>query len=177
VRIVQLDIDPEKMAMVEAISLVNDPAIEVNFLAFHKAAKASRTKYELATVLEDRRLVIGPAMIPNKLIYRNDEAGEYHIYFSKGTVRKAAYEYLKANRQHMATVEHEVSVNGVTLVESWIVEGPFDKARHLGYEVPVGTWMAAMRIENDEVWSLVKDGALKGFSIEGWFTQALTTSK
>lgn len=172
-RIVQLDIDAEEFAGVEAISLVEFPAIELNFLKFKKASPKARVT--MAQVDTERRLVVGPAMVPNKLIYRVDEktGEEYHVYFTRETVRKAAYEYLKANRQHNATVEHEVSVQGVTLVESWIVEGPHDKALHLGYDVPPGTWMAALRVDNDDVWALVKEGAVKGFSIEGWFMERM----
>jgi hypothetical protein len=173
VRIVQLDIDAEEFAGVEAISLVEFPAIELNFLKFKKASPKARVT--MAQVDTERRLVVGPAMVPNKLIYRVDEktGEEYHVYFTRETVRKAAYEYLKANRQHNATVEHEVSVQGVTLVESWIVEGAHDKALHLGYDVPPGTWMAALRVDNDDVWELVKEGAVKGFSIEGWFMERM----
>jgi hypothetical protein len=172
-RIVQLDIDPEKFATVDAISLVEFPAIEVDFLAFKKQNKPS-FKFELAKIDEEKRLVIGPAMIPHKMIMRIDEKTKenYYVFFSPKTIRNAAYEYLKANRQHSATIEHEASVNGVTLVESWITESSQDKAAHLGYKVPPGTWMISMKIENDEVWNLVKKQSVKGFSIEGFFTES-----
>lgn len=114
-------------------------------------------------------------MIPNKLIYRRDEktGEEYSVYFTAGTVRNSAYDYLKTNRQHNTTLEHEASVEGVTLVESWIVEGAHDKALHLGYDVPVGTWMVALRVDNDAVWQMVKEGAFQGFSIEGFFIEQM----
>ena len=172
-KIIRLEVDAETFAGVDAISLVEFPAIEQDFQVFSKAGKVQ--KYELAKLIEEKRLVVGPVMIPNKMIFRvNPETGEeFYVYFDKGTVRKAAYEYLKANKQHSATVEHEVAVNGVTLVESWIIEGKQDKARHLGYELPEGTWMASLQVNNDAVWELAKKKTVKGFSIEGWFNEAL----
>jgi hypothetical protein len=175
-KIIRLEIDPDNFTGVDAISLVEFPAIEENFQVFSKPK--AKNVFLAAKIIEEKRLVIGPAMIPDKMIFRiNQETGEeYYVYFDKATVRQSAYEYLKANRQHMATVEHEVSVKGVTLVESWIVEGKQDKSFHLGYEVPVGTWMVAMRVENDEVWALAKKGSVKGFSIEGWFTESMSAA-
>jgi len=173
-RIVKLEID-NAFDGVDAISLVQFPAIELNFQVFSKSKK--RQEFAKAVVNEDKRLVVGPALLPDKMIYRSDDSGEYYVYFDQATVRKAAYSFLKANKQHMATVEHEVSVPDVTVVESWVVEGKHDKALHLGYDVPPGTWMVAMQVNNDDVWALAKEGVVKGFSIEGWFAEALSASQ
>jgi hypothetical protein len=178
-KIIELILDEEAIGGIDAMSLVKFPAIEKDFITLSKQKKLPKGIVALAN--EERRLAIGPALIPDKMIPRLDEDGEeYFIFFKKETVRQASYQFLKANRQSNATLEHETSFTGATIVESWIVESAHDKAVHLGYEVGTeegqlhpGTWMIAMHIENDEIWKLAKDGKVAGFSIEGFFTDAL----
>jgi hypothetical protein len=95
------------------------------------------------------------------------------VYFSKETVRKAAELYLKHNNHHKATYQHQDRVSGVLTVESWIKEGDMDKSKLYGYDLPDGTWFVKMKIENDELWSKIKGGELKGLSIEGYFTDRM----
>ena len=124
---------------------------------------------------EEKRELISPALIPNKQIFRYDPNTdqEYYVWFSKDTVKNAAYSYLKHNNHHKATYEHEQRVAGVLTVESWIKEGKQDKSNLYGYDLPVGTWFVKMKIENDELWSKIKEGELKGLSIEGYFVDKL----
>ena len=77
--------------------------------------------------------------------------------------------YLKHNNHHKATYEHQDRVAGVLTVESWVKEGDQDKSKLYGYDLPIGTWFVKMKIENDEMWNKIKDGELKGLSIEGYF--------
>ena len=114
---------------------------------------------------------MGALLIPNKPIYRKNKEGEYYIYFSKDTIEKASQLYLKKEIKSNSTLEHQHEINGLTLVESWIVEDEkFDKSRKYGFDVPVGTWMGSVKVDNDEVWNeYVKSGKVKGFSIEGYF--------
>lgn len=157
---------------VDAISVVEDPAIEVDFVAL-------KNQVMLKSVDDDKRILLGPALIPNKQIYRSDaEFGEYYIFFSKDTVRKASELFLKASNQKNATFEHEYALNGMTVVESWIVENKeHDKSKLYEYDVPEGTWMVSMKVDNDEVWQDVKAGKVKGFSIEGHFADKLQMSR
>ena len=114
---------------------------------------------------------MGAALILDKPIYRKNGEEEYYVYFSKKTVRRAMELYFKNGNQANATLEHEHKINGLHVVESWIVEGEQDKSRMYGLEVPVGTWMVSMKVENDAIWEkFVKEGSVKGFSIEGYFT-------
>jgi hypothetical protein len=162
---IELFIDDLEETGIDAISLVEYPAIEENFVAL------SKQKIELQTMDEDKRLVIGLALVPNKKIYRNNRGFEYNITFSEQTVRKAAEKYLKSLKIHNATVEHEMEVQGVYLTESWIVEDTKkDKTAIYGLNAPKGAWAVSMRIENDDVWEKVKAGEYLGFSIEGVFT-------
>ena len=164
---IELFIDDEDHSGIEAISLVEFPAIEENFVAL------SKHKIQLKTMDEEKRLVIGLALVPDKKIYRNNGGFEYNITFSKDTVRKAAEKYLKSLKIHNATIEHEMEVEGVYLTESWIVEDKTkDKTALYNLNAPEGAWAVAMRIENNEVWEDVKAGKYLGFSIEGIFNES-----
>jgi hypothetical protein len=168
-KIVELIIDPSEEALaIDCISLVSAPAIEENMVYMSKA----KNNLTLAKVDEDKRELISPALIPDKNIYRYDADtdSDYYVYFSKETVKNCAYSFLKNNNHHKATLEHQDRVSGVLTVESWIIEGDMDKSRLYGFSLPKGTWMVKMKIENDDLWKKIKDGELKGLSIEGYFT-------
>ena len=112
---------------------------------------------------------MGAALIPNKPIFRKRNETMFYVYFSKDTVRRASELFFQNSNQNNATLEHQMSVNGLTVVESWIVEDTkMDKSAKYGLEMPEGTWMISMKVENDEIWNdYVKTGKVKGFSIEG----------
>ena len=164
-RIVELILDEEQDNFVEAISVVENPAIEEDFVAL----KTHEIKFEKADA--DKKILIGPVLIPNKPIFRKNGADEYYIYFSRETVQRASQLYLQQGNQSAATLEHAEKIKGLTLVESWIVEDKKnDKSNSYGMDVPLGTWMGAIKVDNDAVWNdYVKTGKVKGFSIEGYF--------
>ena len=174
-RIVELVLDEDQeMAGIEAISIVESPAIEADFVAL----KADEIK--LAEVDKEKKILMGALLIPNKPIFRNsDDQDDYYIYFSKDTVEKASQLYLKNGNQNNTTLEHQHSLNGLTLVESWlVVDEKLDKSRKYGMNVPVGTWMGSVKVNNDEVWNdYVKTGKVKGFSIEGYFADKMDRPK
>ena len=116
-------------------------------------------------------MLISPALIPNKQIFRHDANTntDFYVYFSKETVRKASELYLKHNNHHKATYQHEEDVSGILTTESWIKAGKQDKSNLYGYDLPIGTWFVTMRIDNDDMWEKIKEGELKGLSIEGFF--------
>ena len=164
--LIELFIDEEKeLDGIEAISLVEFPAIEENFVAL------SKHKVEFKAIDEERRVVIGLALIPDKKIYRRDKEYEYNIMFSKDTVRKASELYLKNQKQNNTTLEHESLTSGVSVIESWIVEDVNkDKSSLYGLNATVGAWVVTMKIYNDAVWEDVKTGKYLGLSIEGIFS-------
>ena len=171
-KIIELIIDEGEDNGVNAISLVKNPAIESDFLALKS------DEVLLKTINDDKRLLVGALLIPNKPIMRKNEEGNYYIYFSKDTVEKASQKFLINNNQHNATLEHKMPLSGMTLVESWIVENKKqDKSAYYGLDVPVGTWMGTMRVQNEETWQEVKSGKIKGFSIEGYFADKIEASK
>jgi hypothetical protein len=165
-KVIELIIDErDEMSGIDAVSVVSSPAIEENFIALNKH------EVSLKEIDEEKRLLMGAALIPNKQIYRRNEKNEeYYIYFSDKTVRKASELFLKKANQNNATYEHKDKLTGMSVVESWIIEDEKqDKSAKYGFELPVGTWMISMKVDNDEVWNDVKEGKVKGFSIEGYF--------
>jgi len=169
-RIIELILDEEQEdAGVEAISIVESPAIEEDFVAL----KSNEIK--LAEISKDKKLLMGALLVPNKPIYRKTGKDEYYIYFSKDTISKASQLYLRNGNQNNSTLEHQHELNGLTLVESWIVEDKIkDKSNLYNLNVPVGTWMGTVKVNNDEVWNeYVKTNKVKGFSIEGYFADKM----
>jgi hypothetical protein len=171
-KIVELVIEENnEMLAIDAISLVSAPAIKQDFVFFGK----EKHNLTFAKVDEEKKCLVSPALIPNKQIFRYDPNtdSEYYVYFSKDTVRRAAELYLKHNNHHKATYEHQDRVSGVLTTESWIKEGDQDKSKMYGYDLPNGTWFVKMRIDNDDLWQKIKDGELKGLSIEGYFVDKM----
>ena len=169
-RIIELILDEEQEETgVEAISIVENPAIEEDFIAL----KSDEIK--LAEISKDKKLLMGALLVPNKPIYRKTGKEEYYIYFSKETISKASQLYLKNGNQNNSTLEHQHELSGLTLVESWIVEDKEkDKSRLYNMNVPIGTWMGTVKVNNDEVWNeYVKTNKVKGFSIEGYFADKM----
>ena len=172
-KIVELVLDDNEESGIEAISIVESPAIESDFVAL----KSEEVK--LAEVDTEKKILMGALLIPNKPIYRKTEGDEYYIYFSKDTVLKASQRYLTNGYQNNSTLEHSDNLEGLTLVESWIVEDEVqDKSRKYGLNVPVGTWMGTVKVNNEKIWNeFVKEGKVKGFSIEGFFADKIKASK
>ena len=169
-RIVELIIDEEADVYgIDAISIVDRPAIELDFVALKEA------RVNFAEADADKRVLLGPALVPDKPIYRKNGDDEFYVYFSKATVRRAAELYLKHGNQANHTLEHEHSINGLTVIESWMVEDKEkDKSAVYDLDVPVGTWMVAVKVDNEAIWQeWVKEGKVKGFSIEGYFVDKM----
>ena len=170
--IIELVIDEnEELFGIEAISVVENPAIEEDFIALK-----NQDQIRLAEVSKEKRILMGAALIPDKPIYRKSEEHEFYIFFSKDTVAKASQMFLKAGNQGQATMEHATEkLEGMTVVESWIIEDEVhDKSRKYGLDMPVGTWMISIKCTNDEVWAKVKEQKIRGFSIEGYFADRLS---
>ena len=145
-----------------AISMVESPAIESDFVALSK-------EEEKRVFLEsdERHMVYGAALIPDKDIYRNNGEQEFYISFTKESIEKMSQDFMKNYRQNEVTLDHDEMANDITITESWLVEDPYkDKANALGINVPNGTWMIGMKVNQIDVWDRVKSGELKGFSVE-----------
>ena len=149
---------------IKAISFVNDPAIEENWVALNKQEIAFKS------IDDDKRIVVGIALKPDLLIPRVKGDYQFNVIFSKETVKEASHLYLKQLNNNEATLEHEEKAEGLSVVESWLVEDPKnDKSNIYGLEASDGDWVVMMSVDNEDVWAKVKDGTFLGYSIEGSF--------
>jgi hypothetical protein len=160
--------NPDTTDGVYAISLVENPAIEVNFIALNEGEKM-----QFSILEEEKRLLMGAVLVPDKKILRVDASGEpFWVVFKSETIRQAMEFFYKNGNQSNSTLEHnhQMQLNDVTFVESWIKEDlVHDKSVKYGFSEPVGTWFSVMKVDNPEVWQKVKAGEVNGFSIDGIF--------
>lgn len=150
---------------VYAVSLVENPAMEGLFIALNK-----QNEIQLKEVDKEQRILMGLVLEPNKPIYRNQNGEEFNIVFNEDTIKNLSYSFFKNKYHQNSTIEHDnkKKIEGVTFVESWIVEDPKnDKSNALGFSYPKGSWMATMKVDSDDVWNnYVKTGKVQGFSID-----------
>ena len=152
VKVIELFVDEEQDAILQSISIVDKPAIEREFMYFSEEGRLMLYFQEEG----DQRIVVSPAMIPDKLIPRKDDKGNiYYVYFSKDTVAKAAEYLMKYNKQSHSNVNHQrIYSNDMYVMESWIKESQNDKSTDFGFgDLPEGTWFVKFRILNDNVWN------------------------
>jgi hypothetical protein len=160
-------IDEESELGVDKISLVKKPAILTDFI--YLSEEEQHDSYKQVFLSEDRRIITGPVLIPNLEILRKDDDGEpYYIKYNEEQIEKITQKFFKAKDQFSVNKDHKTDVNNVYIYESWIV-GQNDKSKDLGFDLPQGTWMISMKVDDDEIWDGVKSGKYKGFSIEGLF--------
>jgi hypothetical protein len=177
-KLYKMEIDESLENGVFAISLVSEPAIESLFVYMSK----EHQMVKLAEVDKEKRILLGPVLIPNKEIPRIDEetGEEYSIMFTPDVVERAAQLFLQNQKNNNATIEHTArQIPDVSIVESWIIVDPEkDKSNFYGMKYPKGTWMAIMKINNEDVWeNYVKTGKVKGFSLEGMFGHDLVEAE
>ena len=161
---IELTIKDENEDGVFAISLVNSPATEEKFIML------SSQEVELKILDEEKRIVVGFALVPEKRIYRKVKDKEFNIFFTKETILKSAELFMKKLNLNKFTTEHEKEVQGINVIESWIVEDPKnDKSNLYKLGAKGGEWVVMSKIYNDEVWNEIKQGKFKGYSIEGMY--------
>lgn len=147
---------------VKIISLVEFPAVERNFIQLSKEVKLSLN--------EEKKELLGVALIPDMPIYRRDKEGEYYIVFSAESIRKIAIDFYKKLNVNMADVEHNHNIeNGITYFQSMIIDKEQGICPKAFKDLPNGTWIVGCKIDNTDVWNAVKNGTVKGFSIDGRF--------
>ena len=165
---IELTIKDEQEQGVFAISFVDRPAIEEDFILL------SEMEVEMKVIDENKREVIGLALVPDKKILRRHtdketkKTTEFTVSFSAETIAKTQELYMKKLYGNNVTVDHAENVDGVALIESWIVEDvKNDKSNLYKLNAPVGAWVVKMKVYNEEVYQGIKDGKFNGFSIEG----------
>jgi hypothetical protein len=154
---------------VDYVALVDRPAIDKNFLAFNENTK----QMTFAIQDEDEQIITGALMLADKPIYRNDENGEYYVVFTKETIKQIAQKFFAKGYQSNVNLMHDSGqqLQGLTMFESWITDSKRGIQAMKGFEdVPDGSWFGSFKVNNPEVWQMVKDGKVKGFSVEGLFS-------
>lgn len=146
------------------ISLVDDPAIGVNWIALSKQEALDM----VFKAQSDKQLLYGPFLIPNKLIYRyDDKNGEYYVRFKKEEIEKIADKFNEDLNSKNINFMHTDKAVQAFVSSNWIIEGDQDKSRSLGFDLPEGTWFGSVRVKDSDFWSeSVKNGEVKGFSVE-----------
>lgn len=172
--------ESDPMVGVVGMSIVDEPAIESNFVAYSKDTGVAQTKtYAIpgagfvAHVDNERQMVTGPVMIPDKLIYRTgtEDTPEHYQRIRKHHIQRLQEKFHREDRHRNLNLMHDNSLaNYGHMSESWIIsDSKKDKAAALGMELPVGTWMFSVKVSNEHVWAAIKKGRLRGFSMEGFF--------
>lgn len=160
--------DENNDAEVSFVALVDSPAIKKEFLSFNEQEKLT-----FAIQSESEHIITGPLMIPQQLIYRNSEQfGEHYVKFSVETIKQIAIKFSKKGYQKNVNLMHEadMQVEGLTMFESFISDSKRGiKPMEAFKDLPDGTWFGSFYVENPKVWQMVKEGQVKGFSVEGMF--------
>lgn len=148
---------------VYALSVVENPAMQDLWVTLSEHPK----EVNLTLANEEKRLLLGAALIPDKRIYRNVDGNEFYITFNAQTIEKLAHSFLKNGNQNNSSLEHETQLSGMSVVEAWIVQDPNnDKSNSYGKTYEKGTWVTMMKVDNEDVWQKAKNGEIKGFSID-----------
>ena len=160
--------DAEKDLGVYAISLVHDPAMESEFVALNK-----QEEIRLAEVDSTEYILAGVALIPNKDVYRNQKGKEYYLRFTADVIKEVAHSFIKNGFQGNSTIEHQDKIEGVSIVQSWVVRDPENDTAN-AYNLPKedikkGSWIVLYKCDNKEVYDKALSGEIKGFSIDGLF--------
>ena len=151
------------------ISLVEEPAIEVDYVAFDKDKETKPNLKFIEDKQNEKFMILGPALVPDKNIYRNYDGNEFYVSFSAECIEKLSYKFMKTcYGDGCFTKDHESFAQGCSLAESWIKTSENDKSVDYGFDCPIGTWFVAAKIDSIELWDSIKKGERKGFSIESW---------
>jgi len=176
VEVFEIVINDHDESGVDYIALVDEPAIMKNFMAFNK-----QDKIQFKAADEDKRLIIGAAMIPDLKIFRTDpQRGDFYVYFSKETIRQINQKYHRKGFERNVNLMHDKDqhADGVYYVGGFITDDKMGLKDPDGFDNPEGTWYVIMKVDNDELWNnFIKTGEFKGFSVEGLFDQIPTSEE
>jgi len=159
----EITLEDDDRSGIQMVSLVTDPAIEVQGMYFNK-----QKSYEFKAVKEQMKIV-GPAMIPNKQIYRRDGDYEYFVTFKPDVIKQLVEKFNRENNNRSINVDHTNTQVNAYIEQNWIVEDPiYDKSKLYGFNLPKGSWFIEVKILDEKFWEEeVKNLGKYSFSIEG----------
>lgn len=173
-RIIEMVLDEEdEQTGINAISLVDEPGIDSDWVMLEKQPEA-QLKVQLKVIDEERKILMGAILIPDKVILRKDENGKpFYIFFSKPTLRKAMQKFMRNKRQGEVTLQHSENANSKAyLTEIWEKEHDVhDKSVMYGIDAPIGSIIGTMKVQDETLLKMAKEGKINGFSVEGFFTK------
>lgn len=147
---------------IELISLVDEPAVQKEFIKFSEQQEIK------LKVNEEKRIITGVALIPGQKIYREDPNGEkYYIQFSKEAIERVAVKFFEDRHSTDANLMHDIDAEGIIYFESYLINRDRGILPVEFSDMPDGTWIISAKIKNDRVWRLISEGVLRGFSVEG----------
>ena len=162
----RLKINPKNGAVVDFISQVENPAIQVGFLKFNETIKTHFS--------DDKMEIFGPVLIPDMPIYRNSEKmGEYEVYFTVEDIKEIQMNFFKSGFQNNVNLDHSDQMAKSFVFESFVSNELVPNPEPFK-EYPLGVWYVRMKVEDKNVWDDIKSGKRKGFSIEGIFEYIMT---
>jgi len=159
--VIELKIDEANESFVSAIALVEHPAIESDFIAFNQTQNFA--------VNDERQELLGAAMLPDKPIYRNGDKGDFYAVFSKDTIRQIAQVFAQKGLFNNTNIEHTIIPADSFVFQSYIVDNSKNINAPTGIEAPDGSWIVGVKVNNPAIWQSIKQGQIKGFSVEGIF--------
>jgi len=170
-KVIELIVNDEDEDVISAMGFVMFPAIEENFIYFND----DKHNYVFGVEDKEQGIIVSPAMIAEKRIYRYDETTneEYKVFFSAETISKLSQKFLISNNFRNNTLQHERPINDIDLIYSWIVMNENDSIMsHYGFKnIPKGSWVVAYKINNEKIKEQIKSGEIRGISIEGYLTE------
>lgn len=168
----EIVVDDDDNTGMRFLSIVENPAIEITGYAFSEDIEEKVMSF---SVNEDEQIIAGPAMVPNKKIYRNDGGMEYYVTFSPETIKKIVQKFMASNNNRSINVEHSNTMVQAYIQEHWLVKDPvYDGSKVYGFDLPAGSWFVVMKIEDKAFWTQqVRELNKMGFSIEGILGQKL----
>jgi hypothetical protein len=156
---------PDDDSKLEAVALVDTPAIEMNWQAF------SNNNYKFSAIKE-KRIISGPLMVSDLPIYRRDSSGEYYGVFQKEDIYNLRNKFFKQSLDKSVNIMHDSAqmVDGVYMIESFLIDSERGIFSPKGYNLTDGSWFGSYKVDNDDIWNdFIKTGEFKGFSVEGLF--------
>ena len=159
--------DSDELGM-NAISLVEFPAVEVDFLAFNKEDQMNFTQFN-----DEKREITGVVCLADTPILRkNEQLGIHAIVFEKDMIKQMMLRYFKNGLNNQVNIEHQgPMIEGLTMIESYVKDSERNIAPVEFKDVPDGSWIATFKVENDEIWNQIKEEhTLRGFSLQGYFS-------
>jgi hypothetical protein len=157
----KIKVNPDDNSGVFAVSLVDEPAIEIDFIALSKQIEME------FSANKDKQMLFGPLLIPDKLIFRRDEKGnEFNIVFDEQTIQIIADKFNENKLGDSFNFQHSNRLVEAMLLQNWIT-GTVDKSQEFGFNLPAGTWFGAVKVKDENFWlNEVKSEKVKGFSVE-----------